>query len=83
MVLLEGDVLTPLDASIREDTDQWPEFSLANVRIVSQETEEPVSLLAAHGGFRVRVEGVLEEIDEENGYLCRLIAYHFTCSLSR
>ena len=80
MVLLEGDVLAPLDASIRGNTDQWPEFSLANVRVVSQETGQPVSLLAAHGGFRVRVEGVLEEVDEENRSLRTqpLLVCHFS-----
>ena len=66
MVLHEGEVLRPLDTSIRGDTDQWPEFALNNVKILSQQTREPVSLLSAHARALVVVEGVLEDIDEEN-----------------
>ena len=66
MVLHEGEVLLPLDASIRGDTDQWPEFALNNVKIVSQQTREPVSLLSAHARALAVVEGTLEDVDEEN-----------------
>ena len=69
MVLHEGHVLLPLDASIRADTDRWPEFALNNVKILSQQTREPVSLLGAHARSLVVVEGLLEEVDEENSDL--------------
>ncbi|MCJ1431310.1 hypothetical protein MMC27_000661 [Xylographa pallens] len=75
MVLHEGEVLLPLDASIRGDTDQWPEFALNNVKIVSQQTREPVSLLSAHARSLVVVEGVLEDVDEENESLVLTSAY--------
>ena len=67
----EGDFLKPLDSAVREDTDAWPEFVLKNVKVVSQKTGEPANLLAAHGKFLVRVEGVLEEIDNETAHLSR------------
>jgi len=67
-MLSEGDILRPLDPSIRAgDTDKWPEFTLTHVKVFSQATHEPVSLLAAHGGLLVRVEGFLEEVDAANG----------------
>ena len=69
MVLYETDVITRLDASIRSDTDEWPEFALNQVRVTAQGTGDPVSLLAAHGGFFVTVEGVLEEIDKHYVHL--------------
>ena len=66
-MLSEGDVLKPLDPAVRAgNTDKWPEFTLTHVRVLSQATHEPVSLLAAHGGFLVRVEGFLEEVDAAN-----------------
>lgn len=69
-MLSEVDVLKPLDPSVRAgDTDKWPEFSLTHVKVLSQATHEPVSLLAAHGGFLVRVEGYLEEVDAANASL--------------
>ena len=67
----EGDFLKPLDPAIRVDTDAWPEFVLKNVKVVSQKTGEPANLLAAHGRFLVRVEGVLEEVDNEIAHLSR------------
>ncbi|MCJ1281584.1 hypothetical protein MMC26_000904 [Xylographa opegraphella] len=75
MVLHEGEVLLPLDASIRGDTDQWPEFALNNVKIVSQQSREPVSLLSAHARSLVVVEGLLEDVDEENEGLVLTSAY--------
>lgn len=72
MTLHEGDVLAPLDPSIRGDTDQWPEFALNHVKVFSQATREPLSLLAAHAGCFVVVEGILEEVDRENALLRRL-----------
>ena len=67
----EGDFLKPLDPAIQEDSDAWPEFVLKNVKVVSQKTGEPANLLAAHGKFLVRVEGVLEKIDDEHAHLSR------------
>lgn len=65
MGVAEGEILRPLSASIHDDSDLWPEFALKNVTVVAQSSQTAVSLLSAHPGFRVRVEGELEEIDDE------------------
>ena len=63
MAIHEGLVLKTLDENIRRDPDQWPEFSLKNISITSQTTGEPTSILKAHKGAPLRVEGILEEVD--------------------
>lgn len=69
MVVFVDDVLRPLEPPIRDDVSQWPEFALKRATVFSQATNQPVSLLAAHGYFRVRVEGILEEVDEDDVHL--------------
>lgn len=63
MDLHEGLVLEPLESSVRDDSTQWPEFSLKNIKVLSEATGGFVSLLTAHQGFPIRVEGILEEVD--------------------
>jgi hypothetical protein len=69
MVIPEGKVLEPLNPSTKEDSDSWPEYVLKEARVVSQDTGEPASLLAAHSGFLVRVEGHLQDVDPEHKHL--------------
>ena len=71
MAVREGDVLKPLAPAIRDDIEQWPEFSLRHTRVLSQKTGEIVSLLAANEDHLVRVEGHLEEVDEDERNLGR------------
>jgi hypothetical protein len=73
MALQEADVLQPLDEVVKTDQNQWPEFQLKNVKIVRQENGVPASLLAAHGGNLLRVEGVLGDIDAEYAHLGMLL----------
>ena len=63
MAVHEGLVLKAVDESIRDDTDQWPEFSIKNVNVTSQATGELISLLGAHKSSPVCVQGTLEEVD--------------------
>lgn len=63
MDLREGLVLKPLEPNAHEDSTHWPEFSLKDVKVLSEATEGCVSLLAAHQDFPIRVEGILEEVD--------------------
>lgn len=65
-ILEETDVLSSLNPSIQNDSDQWPEFVLKNVKVISPETNKPASLLVAHGEYPLRVEGSLEEVDPED-----------------
>ncbi|KAL9123356.1 MAG: hypothetical protein Q9187_000083 [Circinaria calcarea] len=78
MDLQEGLVLEPLERSICDDSTQWPEFSLKNVRVLSEATGGFVSLLAAHQAFSVRVEGILEEIDPAYLALVKNSSYRST-----
>ena len=66
MVLCEIDFLGTFCASIQSDTssDQWPVFTLKSVKVVCQATGQLVSLFASHGGFLVRVEGLLDVDDD-------------------
>jgi hypothetical protein len=72
-MLTEGDALVLLDAKLRADPDSWPEFTLNQVKVISQATGELVSLLTAHAAAEVRVEGVLEEVGEDK---VKLRKYH-------
>ena len=64
MSVPEGHVLEPRDPNI-ERSDDWPEFSIAKVNVVSQSTGKPVSLLSAHKDHPVKVTGRLEEVDDQ------------------
>ena len=62
----ETDLLKALSPAQQADPDDWPQFSLKNVKVTSQSTGERVSLLDAHQGFPVRVEGTLDDILSEH-----------------
>ena len=65
-MLREEDVLQP---ATETDNSQWPEFSLSKTKVYSQETGKLTSLLAAHQNFLVRVEGQLEEVEDDQLHL--------------
>lgn len=48
MLIAEEKVLRLKDTAIKGNSDSWPEFSLARIKITSQETGELASLLTAH-----------------------------------
>lgn len=64
----EGAYLKPLvipkDPSLI-NTDTWPIFALKKVKVVSQDTGQPVSLLAAQKNNPVRVTGQLLEVEDD------------------
>ena len=64
----EEDVLMAKDPAI-EDSDQWPEFSLSRITVLSQDLGRPVSLLEAHEDCPVKVLGKLEPVGEEQLHL--------------
>ena len=66
-------MLEPLAPTIRDETDSWPEFSLKHTRVLSQSTGKIVSLLEANRDHLVRVEGDLDEVDEDQRKLCRYL----------
>ncbi|MCJ1480217.1 hypothetical protein MMC06_000371 [Schaereria dolodes] len=68
----ETEVLEPLAPTIRDETDSWPEFSLKHTRVLSQSTGKIVSLLEANRDHLVRVEGDLDEVDEDQRKLLRI-----------
>lgn len=69
MLIAEGKVLRPKDEAIKGDSDSWPEFGLTKINITSQETGNLVSLLTAHKTHRVKVEGFLEEVEDDQIHL--------------
>ena len=69
MLIAEEKVLRPKDAAIKGDSDSWPEFGLTKVKVTSQETGDLVSLLAAHKSCPVKVEGFLDEVDDDQIHL--------------
>lgn len=69
MLTAEGKVLRPKDAAIKGDSDSWPEFGLTKIKITSQDTGDLVSLLTAHKTHPVKVEGFLDEVDDDQIHL--------------
>lgn len=68
MTIPEETVLEFKDPSIK-DWDDWPTYSLRKVKVFSQKTGEPASLLTAHKDHSVRVLGQLDTIDAEQSHL--------------
>lgn len=69
MLIAEEKVLRLKDAALKGDSDAWPEFGLAKIKITSQETGDLASLLTAHRTHPVKVEGFLDEVDEDQLHL--------------
>lgn len=70
MPVSEESVLEPKDPSI-ENCDDWPTYSLKNIKVLDQLTGLPVSLLTAHKSHPVKVIGHLEAIDDDKSHLIR------------
>lgn len=68
MTVSEEAVLEFKDPSIK-DWDDWPTYTLRKVKVFSQKTGEPGSLLTAHKDHRVRVLGQLDTIDADQSHL--------------
>lgn len=61
MVLPESEILRPVDQRI--PSDDWPIHHLTKVNVISQQTQQCVSLLESHKDHAVQVTGVLASID--------------------
>ncbi len=64
MAVSEEDILHARDSRIG-DSDEWPLYTLRKVKVLSKETEEPVSLLSAHNDHPVTVLGTLEAVNSD------------------
>lgn len=71
MPVSEVSVLKPKDPSI-EDWDDWPTYSLKNIKVIDQVTGLPVSLFTAHKSHPVKVIGHLEAIDDDQSHLSNI-----------
>ncbi|KAL8750485.1 MAG: hypothetical protein Q9184_006412 [Pyrenodesmia sp. 2 TL-2023] len=60
-VLPVNDILGPVDGKIH--SDDWPIHHLKKVNVVSQQTQQCVSLLESHRNHAVQVTGVIQSID--------------------
>ncbi|KAL9131829.1 MAG: hypothetical protein Q9217_000356 [Psora testacea] len=74
MRVSENHVLQPRDSSC-QSSDNWPQFALNQVKVISQRTGDPISLLSAHKGNPVKVTGQLEEVDDDQVCLVRDPSY--------
>ena len=82
MVVKEEQLLEPRNPSL-QNPDEWPSFSIKNIRVTSQKTGKDVSLLLAHPENVVNVSGKLDQIDDEFLHLGRPIqlVLHYQPSL--
>lgn len=71
MPVSEESVLKPKDPSI-ENWDDWPTYSLKNIKVLEQLTALPVSLFTAHKSHPVKVIGHLETIDDDQSHLSNI-----------
>jgi hypothetical protein len=81
VVLDELKVLKPLEASIRDNSDEWPEFVLRRARVVSQRTGNMTDLLSARPGHLVTVTGRLGGLDKDMAHLGSLPYLSTPCYL--
>lgn len=64
-VLLEADVLCPVDPKLHPD--DWPIHHLKKINVISQQTQQSVSLLDSHKDHAVQVTGILDAVDSPQG----------------
>ncbi|KAL8675016.1 MAG: hypothetical protein Q9168_000611 [Polycauliona sp. 1 TL-2023] len=64
-VLPEADVLGPVDPKLH--SDDWPIHHLKSINVISQQTQQSVSLLESHKDHAVQVTGVLDAVDFSRG----------------
>ena len=60
-VVPEAKILGPVDQKI--NSDDWPIHHLRKVNVISQQTQQSVSLLESHKDHAVQVTGLLAAID--------------------
>ena len=61
MLLPEEKIVRPKSPSVAGNQNAWEIFHLRNVRVLSEETGEPISLLSTRLGKSVKVTGQLEK----------------------
>lgn len=64
-VIPEAEVLGPVNP--KAHPDDWPIHHLKKVNVISQRTQQSVSLLESHKDHAVQVTGVLESMDRLPG----------------
>lgn len=64
-VLPETDVLSPVDPKLHPD--DWPIHHLKKINVISQQTQQSVSLLESHKDHAVQVTGILDAVDSLQG----------------
>ncbi|KAL8768920.1 MAG: hypothetical protein Q9209_004975 [Squamulea sp. 1 TL-2023] len=60
-VLPEADVLGPVNPKVH--SDDWPIHHLKKINVISQRTQQSVSLLESHKDHAVQVTGILDAVD--------------------
>lgn len=64
-VLPEADVLGPVNPKLHPD--DWPIHHLKKINVISQQTQQSVSLLESHKDHAVQVTGILDAVDFPQG----------------
>ncbi|KAI4261951.1 MAG: hypothetical protein L6R42_002860 [Xanthoria sp. 1 TBL-2021] len=64
-VLPETDVLSAVDPKLHPD--DWPIHHLKKINVISQQTQQSVSLLESHKDHAVQVTGILDAVDSPQG----------------
>ncbi|KAL8658154.1 MAG: hypothetical protein Q9226_001237 [Calogaya cf. arnoldii] len=64
-VLPEADVHGPVDPKLH--SDDWPIHHLKKINVISQQTQQSVSLLESHKDHAVQVTGILDAVDFPQG----------------
>ncbi|KAL8852368.1 MAG: hypothetical protein Q9221_002752 [Calogaya cf. arnoldii] len=64
-VLPEADVFGPVDPKLH--SDDWPIHHLKKINVISQQTQQSVSLLESHKDHAVQVTGILDAVDFPQG----------------
>ncbi len=64
-VLPEADVLGPVNPKLHPD--DWPIHHLRKINVISQQTQQSVSLLESHKDHAVQVTGILDAVDFPQG----------------
>ncbi|KAL8785508.1 MAG: hypothetical protein Q9213_003334 [Squamulea squamosa] len=64
-VLPEADVLGPVHPKVH--SDDWPIHHLKKINVISQRTQQSVSLLESHKDHAVQVTGILDAVDSPLG----------------
>lgn len=74
MPVPEDDILKAIEPSVTNSND-YPEFTLHNARIVYQSNGKPANLLVAYADTPLRVEGRLDPPKREQAKYCALVSH--------